>query len=355
MLSASPTFRSIPQEMLSLLERHQTDRKRHMQKYGATKEIITAELGEWRFVATGNTLSYSKKWRVFPDFLNHHLCSLLGEVWGKEQVNLPFENQHPAIQWRTIRLRDHHGKPLDDSGLHGSDSGATNAWFRLAYDLYLIKHNAELQRKLLRRLRLSASFQGARFEAAVAAMMLASGYDLRYSEEKGPGKHPEFYATHRDTGAVLAVEAKSKHRHGTLGFGGLSGATEPESLGIVTLLRDAVAKNTKEPLLIFIELNVPNLLNVETHHLIYQELNVAWQAVQDRVWPDGFPSVGVLFYNDVAPWYLADSIPRSGSAIWAIGILPNSSRHQFDAKPLLERIGQGCLQRSNIPQEFPVE
>lgn len=348
-----PALRSIPPEVLAALRRHQAEQRLHEEKHGAIKEIITAEMGEWRFVASGRTLAYSKSWKVFPDFLNNHLHDLLGKEWGLAQIKLPLDDQHPAVQWRTINALAHYGKPPDDNGLYRSDTGTTNAWFRLAYDLYLVEHNAELQRKLLRRLRNPVTFQGARFEAAVAAMMLASGYDLRYSEEKGPGKHPEFYATQRKTGAVLAVEAKSRHRHGILGFGGKVEAIEPESFDIDTLLRDAVAKDTKEPLLIFIEVNVPTLLSVETQERVYQELETAWKAVQERAWPDGFPSVGVVFYNDAAPWYLSESLPKNESSIWALALWPKASRHEFDAKSLLERIGQGCLQRSNIPHEFP--
>lgn len=347
------TLRQIPPGVLTALRQHQAEQRLHEKKHGAIKEIITAEMGEWRFVASGGTLAYSKSWKVFPDFLNNHLHSLLGREWGEAQIKLPLDDQHPAVQWRTINALAHYGKPRDDNGLYGSDTGATNAWFRLAYDLYLVEHNAELQKKLLRRLRNPLTFQGARFEAAVAAMMLASGYDLRYSEEKGPGKHPEFYATHRDTGTVLAVEAKSRHRHGVLGFGGKVQVVKPEAFDLDALLRDAVAKDTKEPLLIFIEANVPTLLSVDKQEHVYRELETTWKTVQERAWPDGFPSIGVVFYNDVAPWYPSESLPKNGSSIWALALWPKASRHAFDAKFLLERIAQGCLQRSTIPQEFP--
>lgn len=347
------TLRQIPPEVLTALRQHQAEQRLHVKKHGAIKKIITAEMGEWRFVASGNSLAYSKSWKVFPDFLNNHLHSLLGREWGQAQITLPLDDQHPAVQWRTINALAHYGKPRNDNGLYESDTGATNAWFRLAYDLYLVEHNAELQKKLLRRLRNPLTFQGARFEAAVAAMMLASGYDLRYSDEKGPGKHPEFYATHRETGTMLAVEAKSRHRHGILGFGGKVQVVKPEAFEIDALLRDAVSKDTKEPLLIFIEANVPTLLSDEIHEHDFQELETAWKTVQGRAWPNGFPSIGVVFYNDIAPWYPNTSLPKNGSSIWALALWPIASRHAFDTKFLLERITQGCLQRSTIPQEFP--
>ena len=235
----------------------------------------------------------------------------------------------------------------------GTKLGAAIAWFRLAYDLYLVEHNAELQKCLIKRLRKLPAFQGARFEAAVAAMMLASGYELEFVDEKGAGKHPEFYATHRQTGQVLAVEAKSKHRPGILGFEPDSPPEHPTSLNIDRLLYTAVEKDTKAPLLVFIELNSPMLVNTQTENELYRDLNASWTKIQGLSWDKGFPCIGVVFYDDIAPWYLRAKMPEWGNSIYAFVLWPFCSRHSFDAKPLLNEIGQGCVQRCNIPLEFP--
>jgi len=258
-----------------------------------------------------------------------------------------------VIQWHTLLAFSQQSQQPNNRGLYGTRLGAANAWFRLAYDLYLVEHNAELQRRLIRRLRVPASFQGARFETAVAAMMLASGYDLRFADEKGAGKHPEFYATHRKTSKVLAVEAKSKHRPGILGFEPSTPPKPPTSFNIDRLLFDAVQKDTQAPLMVFIELNSPVLMNKQTIHEFCRNLNASWIRIQELSWPNGFPCVGVIFYNDIAPWYLSDPLPEEGNSIWAFVLWPSSSRHSFDAKPLLNEIAQGCLQRCNIPFEFP--
>lgn len=345
--------RPIPPEVLEEFARREGERVSRVAKHGEVKEIITAEMGEWRFVASGKTLVYSKTWKVFPDFLNNHLHGLLGQKWVQRQVSLPLEDQHPAVKWRTINALAHYGTPPRDDGLYESDTGSVNAWFRLAYDLYLVEHNAELQSKLLRRLRDSEKFQAAKFEAAVAAMMLASGYELQYCDEKGPGKQPEFIATHRTTGHVLAVEAKSRHRPGIMDFRKGEVAVPPTSFDIDGLLWSAVSKDTKEPLLVFIELNTPTAVDISSHGDTYIELDRAWKAVQAREWPAGFPAVGVVFYNDASPWYLNESLPRGLASIWAMVLWPESCKHAFDAQPLLLRIGKGCLQRTTIPFEFP--
>lgn len=352
-LGTRPYPRQIPPEVLKEFARRESERVAREAKHGELKEIITAEMGEWRFVASGKKLVYSKAWKVFPDFLNNHLHGLLGHEWGKRQVELPLEQQHPAVQWRTTNALAHFGTPPGEDGLYRSDTGSANAWFRMAYDLYLVEHNAALQSKLLRRLRDADKFQGARFEAAVAAMMLASGYELQYCDEKGPGKHPEFIATHRTTGHILAVEAKSRHRSGIMGFQKGKIAVPPVSCDIDGLLRDAVSKDTKEPLLVFIELNIPTAVDLGSHEDLDIELDRAWKAVQSLDWPSGFPAVGVVFYNDASPWYENESLPKELASIWAMVLWPEFCKHEFDAKPLLLRIGEGCVQRTRIPFEFP--
>lgn len=343
----------IPPEVLKEIARRKSERIAREVEHGEVKNIITAELDEWRIVASGNKLVYSKTWKVFTDFLNNHLHGLFGLEWGQRQVQLPLEEQHPAVQWRTITALANVGTIPGENGLYMTDIGAANAWFRLAYDLYLIEHNAELQSKLLRRLRDAEKFQGARFEAAVAAMMLASGYELQYREEKGPGKHPEFIATNKKTGQVLAVEAKSRHRPGIMGFRREEDPIPPASFDIDGLLWHAASKGTKEPLLLFVELNTNRAVDAGSHEDVYAELDRAWKALQAREWPERFPAVGVVFYNDASPWYLSTSLPTGLASIWAMVLWPDSSKHVFDAKPLLLRIGQGCLQRTKIPLEFP--
>lgn len=328
---------------------------RHRSTHGDVKEIITAEFSGFRLVASGRKLVFSKKWKVFPDFLNQHIHSLLGKTWGEQQVQLPYEKQHPIVQWRTSNALATINKSPDENGLYGADTGAANAWFRLAYDLYLVEHNAELQKKLLKRLKNENSFQGARFEAAVAALMLASGYELEFCDERGPGKHPEFIATPKQGGSKLAVEAKSRHRPGILGFRSNEKPAVPASIDIDGLLRDALNKNPSEPLLVFIELNLPTVIDPRLAQDVYEELNCAWTAAQNQYGPEGFPAIGVVFYNDTSPWYLSASLPHGDNKvpIWAIILWPDTNRHNFDAKPLLTRIAEGCGQRLTIPQDFP--
>ena len=51
-------------------------------------------------------------------------------------------------------------------------TGAIAAFLHLAYDLYALDHNAELQQKLIARLRNREQFSGARYEVFAAAKRL---------------------------------------------------------------------------------------------------------------------------------------------------------------------------------------
>lgn len=337
----------------------QIEQCRHEKAHGDVKQIITADFKGVRLVASGDKLFSSPKWKNFPDFLGAYLHSLLRQTWGRAQVLLPFEQQHPIVQWRSLIAKSQAASEPDANGYYKADIGAAGAWFRLAYDLYLIQHNAELQNKLLRRIRDPNQFQGARFEAAVAAIMLAAGYELRFCDETGPGKHPEFIATNKFTSHTLAVEAKSKQWPGIMGFEKGNDTVVPKGYGIASLLKNAARKDTSEPLLIFVELNSPTVLPVEVLHSpaalepLTEELRRAWENVQALKWPKGFPAIGVVFYNDAAVWNLEKATPSSQSSIWAAVMWADSCRHKFDARPLLMRITQACMQRTEIPVAFP--
>lgn len=72
-------------------------------------------------------------------------------------------------------------------------------------------------------------------------------------------------------------------------------------------------------------------------------------------WLNGFPAIGVVFYNDPCPWYLNQLPSVNGFNATALVLWPERARHLFDAKPLLERVIAAVGQRLNIPHEFPAE
>ena len=317
------------------------------------KDIIATKVGEVQFVAAGKSLHWSKEWKVFPDFLNAYLAGHLNPKWGEPQLRFPIEEQHPINQWYSHMVEAQRTADRNSKGQLICNTGAALSWLRLAYDLYLVEHNAELQKRFIRKLRHPNHFQGARFEVAVAAMLVVAGYDIDFVPERGEGKHPEYFAVHRKTGTRVAVEAKSRHRDGILGFRPDAKPTFDGSFQIDALLRSAVLKDTEEPLLVFIELNTPIREIAKMASEINRQLDASWQAVQALRWEKGFPSIGVVFYNDACPWFLTEPLGKSEPSIWASGFWPNTSRHNFPSKQLLTSLVPWAMQRSDVPHSFP--
>lgn len=344
----------IPLHVLEKLRRSQLAEQRHEESFGSIREPIALGFNGVHLAAVGKKILQAMNWKVFPDFLNQYLHGLLTKEWGDRQVSLTFAEQHPIVQWRTIWTTAQQTQSRNAEGLYAANSGAATAWYRLAYDLYLLEHNAHLQKRLLQRLRQPAQFQGARFEAAVAAMMLAAGYELHFANDKLHGKHPEFVAVSKEASLQLAVEAKSRHRPGILGFPGQRSETV-DTFDIYGLLRSALEKDTLDPLLVFIELNSPEPLEQSDPAAIHAKLNAHWEAAQALSWPNGFPAVGVVFYNDPSPWYLQEPADGKPVTTIAVALWPRASRHTFDAKPLLQRVMKAVGQRLSVPHVLPAQ
>jgi hypothetical protein len=136
----------------------------------------------------------------------------------------------------------------------------------LAYDLYVLKDNLSLQDDIIRRIKISDQFQGARHELFATATCIRAGYAIEFENEKdGTRKHAEFIATHKQTGQKIAVEAKSKHRPGVLGFLGNKESEQAIKLGVTSLINKAIAKNPEIPLVIFVDTNLPPNLAKKVH------------------------------------------------------------------------------------------
>ena len=132
-------------------------------------------------------------------------------------------------------------------------TGAAAAYLGLAYDLYCLEHNAELQEILIARLKNADGFPGARYEAFVAAAMIRAGFDLEFeNEQDGSSTHCEFTATSKITGRKFSVEAK--HR-------------EPEEVSDTATgrfkmgkrLHRALRKRANHDRVVFVDINLPDV------------------------------------------------------------------------------------------------
>ena len=207
--------------------------------------IISTEAFGQRFVAVKNRLHHSKGWLTFHDFLGDYIKMAMGIDWGSAELAKPLDQRHPILVWHYLRAEQLNRGPKEPGKVHSTPmTGAIAAYLRLAYDLYALDHNAELQEKLVNRLRNRDNFSGARYEVLVAATLIRAGFELEFeNEDDGSTSHCEFTATCKKTGRKFSVEAK--HRAGS-------------TFRLGRQLNRALAKKADHARLVFIDINVPD-------------------------------------------------------------------------------------------------
>jgi hypothetical protein len=231
------------------LEKHKLKEAQRQKQQGLGRPIVSIEFKGYRFVAVYGKM-YWGKWKCFPDFLAEYIKIALGGDWGNAEIAKPLEDRHPLMQWydKMCRLQAAHAKEpgaLFETPL----TGAVSAYNRLAYNLYLIAHNGkDIQTRLIARLKHKEQFQGAFFEAQVAAWLIKAGFELEFEDETDrSSKHCEFTATYIPTGEKYSVEAKSRQIE--------SGKSSRPKVG--HSLYEALEKKANHKRIVFIDLNKP--------------------------------------------------------------------------------------------------
>ncbi len=218
--------------------------RRSQQGHG--RPIISSEIGDYRAVAVGNTMFFGKNAKTFIDILGKYIKHVLGSDWGNMEIAKPLENRHPILQWydAVCRYQRQHIKtPGEITSL--PMTGATSAYYDLAYNLYLLQHNVEVRDHLLRRLKNRDSFYGAYYESFVAAWFILAGFELTLeNEEDSAVTHCEFTAA--KSGHSYSVEAKTR-------------APNKTHLDVGNQLYQALKKAASHPRIVFIDLNVADM------------------------------------------------------------------------------------------------
>lgn len=236
---------SMTRGMREALARAEAQRVQRERQQGFGRPIISAEVSGHRFVAVKNRLLRSQKWRTFHDFLGDYIKMAVGPDWGNAELAKPLEQRHPILVWYHL-VCEHQRRFVKEPGkVHSAQmTGAVAAYMHLAYDLYALDHNAELQEKLVGRLRDRDNFPGARYEVFVAATLIRAGFEIEFeNEDDRSTSHCEFTATFTRTGRRFSVEAK--HRAG-------------DKFRLGRQLNRALAKQANHTRLVFIDINVPD-------------------------------------------------------------------------------------------------
>lgn len=344
-------------KILELSKKAQIEETRRKQIYGDGKAIISVEHGDHRFVAVGNELHFSKakETKYFTDFLIGYLGSVLGRSWIEEQLKLEPVNRHQLIVWHDQAVEYRRGQVPDKSGIVCVPaSGALLSELRVAYDLYLIKHNAELQSKIVARLKDQRQFQGARYELCVSSTMVTAGYEVKFEDETdGSKKHSELMAN-LGNGVRFSVEAKSKHRHGLLGFNlppRRAGSDDCNISSVRQLIRQALLKSSEFPYLIFIDINIPGELTLINARRWAIEANKIVDELKYEKFPDPFPANAIIFSND--PTSTGSRMIFDKKTFWCYVCPIAIPEHEIENDEMIFKLGEAMIKRTTIPDEFP--
>ncbi len=354
------TSTPIPDYVLQAIATEREKENARLAAYGDVRPIIHADFQNQKLVAVGGSLWGSERWKTFPDFLFSYVKGVLnqtfGHQWAVAELKKPLERRHPILQWYDALCELQAKTPKGHDGISSAvPDGPTAAYLLLAYDLYVLADNQRLQEAVIRRLKDVNHFQGARYELAVAATMIRAGFDLTFEEEDdNRRKHPEFIATHKRSGEVVAVEAKSRRRSGVMGWIGPKPNREDFRLSLEGLLRDAVKKFPRFPYVIFIDANMPPEIATEEQEMWIQEARQMLSRVGH-----GYNQVGVfegvpltaMVLTNFPHDYGARGTPDPGK--YAFLSFPDWPKFPFEHSGTLATIERAVTQYGSVPSDFP--
>ena len=240
----APPLGPSTEEVKAMLNVHEAQELLRQHQQGLGRPIVSAEIAGHRVTAVGNKIHWSPNHKTFFDFLGDYIRKILDPAWGNAEIKKPLKNRHQIMQWYDAFCafqRKHRTKPKGE--IEGAPiNGLVSAYFGLAYNLYLLQHNVEIQSYLIRRLKHKDQFYGAYYETFVATWFILAGFELSLENEEDPScTHVEFVAT-RD-GRSYSVEVKARQ-------------PEKDTLDIGNQLWKALSKDASHPRIVFIDINV---------------------------------------------------------------------------------------------------
>lgn len=265
--ATSATFSTDRPDIAKLIDRRRAEEQIREDQQGLGRPIIAFKANDQQFVAVANTVFWSKKWKTFPDFLGDYIKQILDAKWGNAEIAKPLCERHPILQWYDAYCR-YQNETIKTLGVVHSArvTGIVACYLGLAYNLYLLNHNVELQTRLLKRLKDPGNFQGAYFELIVANVLIRAGFTLKLEDETdGASKHCEFAAVSKTTGKRYWVEAKMRAVSGLFGKTNKDGTNDKNPIShMIPHLNAALAKPATDERLIFIDLNSDVSLSKDT-------------------------------------------------------------------------------------------
>lgn len=282
-----------------MLDTHEAQALLRQHQQGKGKPIISAEFAGHRIVAVGNKIHFAKNQKTFADFLSNYIRDVLGPEWGNVEIKKPLEERHQIMQWYDALCafqKKHRTKP--EGEIEGAPlTGLITAYYGLAYNLYLLQHNAELQAYLICRLKQKDSFYAAYYETYVAAWFILAGFKLKIeNEEDSTRTHAEFIAT--KDGQSYSVEAKTR---------------EPgkSHFDVGNQLYKALKIEAKHPRIVFIDMNVGPDIDQDR---FAADATKAIHGKEDKLTIKGDPAPSAYVFVTNQPYHLClddQNLPRA--------------------------------------------
>ena len=215
------------------------------------RPIISTTFAEKRAILVGDEL-HSFEGLTFHDFLVYYLKQKLTLEWLKKESQQPEDTKHPILKWlqELAEIQRKTGKDKSKGEIWSAPlTGAALSFLQLAYNIYLLSHNAKLEEILLKRLRNKDQFFGALYETFVAAIFIQSGFDIELEDETDvKSSHCEFTVTNRKTGNKFSVEAKLRSKKDNDNINNIS---------IKWRVLKALRKKAEYKRIIFVDINFP--------------------------------------------------------------------------------------------------
>lgn len=254
----------IPSEVINQLSRmkFEEDKLRSMGIYiNYVKPLIHDGKKFW---ALGGRLYFNRRpEETFHEFIVEILKDTLGREWwhgefGAQQKHFIILCYLHYLEWSKKNATEENR--VDDNTWMGFPDGWSQSLISLAFDVATLQHTNNLPEKILDRLKHKDQYQGARYEVAIAAIFARLDCEIDFLDDREDvtQKHCEFFAKHRPSGIVIAVEAKSRHRPGVIHTVGVEDDRKNMKGDVQGLINRALKQNPGDkPFMIFIDVNSP--------------------------------------------------------------------------------------------------
>jgi hypothetical protein len=335
-----------PQEVVEHLNKLQE------QHFFPEPQFHSFRLGDVIGRSIWNAIHVRPKDEHLHEFIVNAMLWTLGENWFNEQNKKPLEERHIIMRWlhaRYIFLTEamSRGTKIGD---YIQTTGEVRELVSLASDMYYLQLVRELPTPLLERLKNYDGFQGARYEIAVAASLVRSGFEIEWKGHSKGQKIHEFDAIQKYSKETIAIEAKSRRRKGTLHEHGDLPSFDEIKIDIFSLFNKAMMQNPNDkPFGVYIDINLPRPKH-------FQGINRDWK----EIYFEKLQLEGASIFGETPPTFVAitnsawhydkDNLTSAGEFYLTV---PTSPKVKFPFKNeiTLQAIMRSLTKFSQIPKD----